>query len=88
MAISVLFTGVAIAAVLVVVGYRVFRSEGTRARPDVAVKLPAGVKVLGTAIGGDHLALTVEIAPGQTEVHLFDLATLQPRGRLKLTAEP
>jgi Family of unknown function (DUF6476) len=88
MAISVLFTGVAVAAVLAVIGYRVFRSEGSAPVPvEASATLPAGAKVVGTAVNGDRLVVTVEIA-GRTELHLFDLRTLAPRGRLQLRAAP
>ena len=41
MAISVLFTGLAVAAVLGVIGYRVFRGEGSAApQADTSVSLP------------------------------------------------
>jgi hypothetical protein len=87
MAISLAFTALAIAAVLGVIGYRVFNSEGSRPVADVRVSLPPGAKVVTTATSGDRLVLTIEIA-GQTELRLFDLHTLQPRGRIRLTPEP
>ena len=84
MAISVLFTGLAIAAVLVVVGYRMMSYEAvSRTPPDVSASLPAGARVVATAVTNERIAVTVE-AGGQTEIHLFDLNTLQPRGRLRL----
>jgi Family of unknown function (DUF6476) len=88
MALSVLFTGIAVAAVLGVIGYRVFRGEGS-ATPtaDVSVSLPRGAKVIATALNEDRLAVTIEVG-GQTEVHLFDTRTLAPRGRLRLRVEP
>jgi hypothetical protein len=88
MAISVLFTGLAVAAVLGVIGYRVFRGEGSAAPPgDVSVSLPRGAKVVGTAVNEDRLAVTIEVG-GHTEIHLFDARTLAPRGRLRLRPEP
>jgi hypothetical protein len=88
MAISVLFTGLAVAAVLGVIGYRVFRGEGSAApQADTSVILPKGAKVVGTVVGEDRLAVTVEVG-GQTEIHLFDARTLAPRGRLRLRVEP
>ena len=88
MAVSVLLTGLAVAAVLGVIGYRVFRGEGS-APPvaDVSASLPRGAKVVGTALNEDRLAVTIEVG-GQTEIHLFDARTLAPRGRLRLRAEP
>jgi hypothetical protein len=88
MAVSVLFTGIAIAAVLVTIGYRVFRHEGSAVQQaDVAVTLPKGGKVVGTALDGERLAVTIEVG-GQSEIHLFDARTLAPRGRLRLRPEP
>lgn len=88
MGISVLFTGLAIAAVLVVVGYRVFRNEGAGRPPaEASVKLPAGARVLATSVGDNRIVLTVEVG-GVTELHVFDLQTLAPRGRLKLDIGP
>jgi hypothetical protein len=88
MAISVMFTGVAVAAVLGVIGYRVFRGEGS-APPaaEVNVRLPKGARVVSTALNDDRLAVTIEVG-GQSEIHLFDARTLAPRGRLRLRVEP
>ena len=88
MALSVLFTGIAVAAVLGVIGYRVFRGEGSAPPPaDVSVSLPKGARVVATALNDDRLAVTIEVG-GQPEIHLFDARTLAPRGRLRLRAEP
>jgi hypothetical protein len=87
MAVSLGFTALAIAAVFGVIGYRVFNSEGSRPVAEVSVAVPAGAKLVGTATSGDRLILTIESA-GQTELRLFDLQTLQPRGRIRLRAEP
>lgn len=88
MAISALFTGLGIAAVLGIVGYRVFRNEGTPpALTEATAPLPKGARVVSTAVADGRIVLTVEIG-GQTELHLYDLQTLVPRGRLKLAAEP
>jgi hypothetical protein len=76
----------AIAAVIGVIGYRVFRSEGS-VPPDVTALLPKGGKIIGTAVAGDRIAVIVD-AGGSVEVRTFDLKTLQPAGRLKLAPEP
>jgi len=88
-----------IGAIFAVIGYRVFRADGSAppaavtsaapdiAAPDLAAVLPAGARVTGTAIGNDRLAVTVEIGD-TTEVRLFDLRTLAPAGRLRLTRQP
>jgi hypothetical protein len=84
MALALLLTAVAVAAVLVVIGYRIFRSEGTRApAAEVAAPLPPGARIISTVVADGRIVLTIETAAG-TELRVFDLATLQPRGRLML----
>ena len=79
-------TFIAVAAVLGVIGYRVFNWEGrapASSFADVTQALPAGAKVISTAISDNHILVTVEIG-GMTELHTFDPDTLQPLGRLRL----
>jgi hypothetical protein len=82
-------TFLAVAAVLGVIGYRFSRTEGSTPTSfaDVTAALPAGAKVLSTAIGADHIVVTVEI-DGAVELLTFDPDTLKPLGRLKLTRSP
>ena len=87
MAVSVVLTGVAIAAVLAIIGYRVFAREESAARFDASAALPKGAKVVATAVADGRIVLTVDVG-GRTELHLFDLRTLKPRGRLELRLEP
>jgi hypothetical protein len=87
MAVSVVFTGVAVAAVLAIIGYRVSTRDGSAPPMDAAATLPKGAKVIATAVADDRLVLTVEVDAG-TEIHLFDLRTLAPRGRLRLRPAP
>jgi hypothetical protein len=76
-------TFVAIGAVLMVIGYRVFRAGGSAPPASPAdVTLPAGAKVISTAIGEGRIAVTVDLN-GKTEVLLFDVATLKPAGTIK-----
>jgi hypothetical protein len=84
MMIASVTTFIAVAVVVGVIGYRVFKAEG-RPPPaaDIAVALPAGAKVVSTAIGDGRLALTVEVA-GAIEVLTFDLHTLKPLGKIRL----
>jgi hypothetical protein len=79
-------TVLGIAVVIGIIGYRVFKHEGSAA-PDVTALLPKGAKIIGTAVAGDRIAVIVD-AGGSVEVRTFDLKTLQPAGRLKFTAEP
>ena len=81
-------TFTAVAVVLGVIGYRVFHLGGSApaaAFADVTAALPVGAKVLSTAIGSDHIAVTIEVAGG-IEVLTFDPDTLKPLGRLRLKA--
>jgi hypothetical protein len=82
-------TGVAIAAVLFAVGYRLFKSEGsvTTAATDTTAALPKGARIVSTAVAGDRLVVTLEIG-GATEIRTFDAKTLKPAGKLKFVREP
>ena len=84
MMIASLTTFVAVAAVLGVIGYRVFRAEErVQAVQSISATLPAGTKVLSSAIGDGRLVLTMEIN-GAIELLSFDLSTLKPLGRVRL----
>jgi len=87
---------IGIGAIFAVIGYRVFRSEGsapapaavsTAAMAEVTASLPRGSRITAVTVGGDRLAVTVETGTG-TEIRLFELATLRPTGRLRLSVEP
>jgi hypothetical protein len=88
MIISGLTTLVAIAAVLTVIGYRVFRT-GNNGLPSAAsiVTLPKGARVIANSIAGDQLVVTVDIA-GATEIRTFDLKTLKETGRVRFVTAP
>ena len=49
--------------------------------------LPPGAKVLSTAIGSDHIVVTIEVG-GAVQVLTFDPDTLKPLGRLRLEQKP
>ena len=78
-------TFLAVAVVVGIIGYRLFRSGGSATTPTapVAAILPAGAKILFTAVGDGHIVLTVQVN-GATELRTFDLKTLKPLGRLRL----
>ena len=80
-------TFLAVAVVLAVIGYRVFRADGSAAPAEVTAMLPKGAKVIATAVADDRIAVTVE-AGGTIEVRTFDLHTLKPTGRLRFATEP
>lgn len=84
MMIASLTTFIAVAAVIAVIGYRVFRGEERApGAPLVSAALPASAKVLSSAIGEGRLVLTVEIN-GAVELLSFDLYTLKPIMRTRL----
>lgn len=87
MLIAGLTTGLAIAAVLIAIGYRLFRAEGSANIPDVAAVLPKGARIVTTAVAGDRLVVTVDVG-GVTEIRTFDTRTLKPAGRLGFVNEP
>jgi hypothetical protein len=87
MIISGATTLVAIAAVVGVIGYRVFRTEGSVARADVTAMLPKGARVTAISAAGDRIVVTIELA-GAIEARIFDLKTLAPAGRLRFATEP
>jgi hypothetical protein len=81
-------TSIAIAVLLVAIGYRLFRGEGSGASgPDLTAVLPKGARIVATAAAGDRLAVTVEVG-GTTEIRTFDARTLKPAGRLRFAVEP
>jgi hypothetical protein len=88
MLISGATTLLAIAAVIGVIGYRLFKAEGSAAaQADVTALLPKGARILATSVAEDRIAVTVD-AGGAIEIRTFDLRTLKPTGRLKFATEP
>jgi hypothetical protein len=87
MLIAGLTTAVAIGAVAVAIGYRLFAAEGSRAATEITARLPRGARISATAVAGDRLFVTLDVN-GQTEIRTFDARTLKPAGTLKFTTEP
>jgi hypothetical protein len=79
-------TLLAIAAVIGVIGYRVFKAEGS-ASADVTALLPKGARVIATAVAEDRIAVTLDVG-GAIEIRTFDAKTLRPTGRLRFATEP
>jgi hypothetical protein len=88
MIISGLTTLVAIAAVLTVIGYRVYRS-GNNGLPSTEsiITLPKGARVVGSSVAGDSLVVTLDVG-GAAEIRTFDIKTLKQTGRIRLVTEP
>jgi hypothetical protein len=81
-------TFLAVAVVIAVIGYRVFHLGGS-APPaaELTATLPAGAKVISSAVGDGRIVLTVEIA-GSIELRIFDLNSLKALGRIRLAPQP
>ncbi len=87
MLIAGLTTALAVAAVLVAIGYRLFRTEGSTVATDTTATLPKGTRIVATGVAGDRLVVTLDIG-GTIEIRTFDAHTLRPAGRLKFVSEP
>lgn len=89
MLIAGLTTAVGVGALLVAIGYRLFRTDGSVQVTDVTATLPKGARIVSTATAtaGDRLAVTVDIG-GATEIRTYDAKTLKAVGRLKFAVEP
>jgi hypothetical protein len=87
MLIAGLTTALAMAAVLIAIGYRLFRSEGSTVATDITATLPKGARIVATGVAGDRLVVTLDIG-GVTEIRTFDAHTLKPAGTLKFVSEP
>src|SRR3984957_13817079 len=80
MLIAGLTTTLAVAAVLIAIGYRLFRAEGSTVATDITATLPKGARIVATGVAGDRLLVTLDIG-GVTEIRTFDAHTLKSAGR-------
>ena len=87
MAISGATTLIAIAAVLGVIGYRVFKSEGSAPLVEVTALLPKGARVVSISAAEDRVVVGVDVG-GAIEARTYDVKTLRPTGRLTFANEP
>src|SRR3979409_2695413 len=87
MLIAGLTTALAVAAVLIAIGYRLFRSEGSAVASDITAPLPKGARIVSTTVAADRLGVALDVS-GVTEIRTFDARTLKPAGRLKFVSEP
>lgn len=88
MMIAGLTTAIGVGALLVVIGYRLFRSEGSAVTTTAATAtLPKGAKIVATGATGDRIMVTLDIG-GRTEIRTFDAKTLKPAGTLSFASEP
>ena len=92
MLIASVTTVVAIGAVFGAIGYKVFKagdspagapgSAAPEAMVEVSDTLPAGAKVVSTAVGEAQIVVMIEVG-GTTEIRTYDPHTLKPLGRLR-----
>ena len=87
MLIAGLTTTLAVAAVLIAIGYRLFRSEGSVAVAEITAVLPKGAKIVSTTAAGDRVVVTLDVG-GTTEIRTYDAHTLKAVGRLRFVSEP
>lgn len=87
MLISTVLTALAVAVVLGIIGYRLFRSEESQAPTQATLTLPPGAKIVQTAIADDRIVLTLQVG-GALEIRTYDLKTLKPLGRLNFSTVP
>lgn len=87
MLIAGLTTALGVGALLVVIGYRLFRSEGSAVTTAATATLPKGAKIVATGAAGDRIMVTLDIG-GRTEIRTFDAKTLKPAGTLSFANEP
>ena len=87
MLVSALTTLLAIAAVVTVIGYRMFGGAGPVVATDDLVSLPKGARLISTSASAGRLAVLIEI-DGGNELRTFDIKTLKQTGRLRFTREP
>ena len=99
MVVSMAITIIAVGSVFGLVGYRMFKGEGTTAKTadklppsspiptDVTLSLPRGSRVIQSAVSNERLLITIEV-DGKPEVRTFDVRTLQPISRLDFSATP
>ena len=85
MIISALTTLIAIAAVVSVIGYRMFNSGAIGA--DGIVTLPKGARLISTSASAGRIAVLIDVG-GTSELLTFDIKTLKQTGRLRFATEP
>jgi hypothetical protein len=87
MLISALTTMLAIAAVVTVIGYRMFGGNGPAIVTDDIIPLPKGARLISSSASAGRLVVLIEV-DGANEVLTFDIKTLKQTGRLRFTRQP
>src|ERR1700733_3700513 len=86
MIISALTTVLAIAAVVVVIGYRIF-AFGAPTLSDGTIALPKGARVIAMSASAGRVAVLFDV-DGASELRTFDIKTLKETGSLRFTTAP
>ncbi|HZC57468.1 MAG TPA: hypothetical protein VE396_15725 [Xanthobacteraceae bacterium] len=86
MMISGLTTVLAIAAVVTVIGYRMYGGAGGAPIED-SITLPKGARVVSMAGSGGRVAVMIDNG-GVSEMRVFDLKTMKESGHLRFVNEP
>jgi hypothetical protein len=86
MVISGLTTALAIAAVVTVIGYRMF-AGASAVSGDGIVTLPKGAHIISAVASAGRIAVLLDV-DGATELRTFDIKTLKPTGRIRFATEP
>lgn len=88
MLIAGLTSALAVTILLVAIGYRLYRGEGSPAgTTEITATLPKGARITSTGVAGDRLVVTLDVG-GTTEIRTFDARTFKPAGKLKFVSEP
>ena len=82
-------TFLALAVVLMIIGYRVFNSGGSLqpGTTESVLRLPAGARVLSANTAEGRIVVTVQSSNG-IEILTFDANTLKQISRLRVATEP
>jgi hypothetical protein len=86
MLLATLTTAFAVAAVIGIIGYRLFGRGGAATIVNGTVFLPKGAHVDSTTVAGNRIVVTLEVG-GVSQVRIFDLKTLQQTGQLQFGTE-
>ena len=70
MLIAGLTTVLAVSAVLIAIGYRLFRSEGSVNTADITAVLPKGAQIVSTGVAGDRAGGDARCRRGDRNPHL------------------
>ena len=87
MVISGLTTLLAIAAVVTVIGYRMYAGVAATPGADAIVSLPKGARVIASSASAGRIAILLDVG-GASELRTYDITTLKPTGRLRFATEP